>query len=159
MTSGRPPDAAVFPRAGTLVPPAVASVVSLPVALVFVGTVLLSVVLRWCCVGTARCSVAAGWMRAGALDTGAPETGHLAPAAPDRWALPRKRPSAGHGKPLWRQGAGGDPPWACRREPGGNARDRSRRRTGTPAGRSVGGPVARHDAPDRGQRRERGVVV
>src|SRR5688572_19957357 len=51
MTSGLPPDAAVFGRAGALVPPAVASVVSLPVALVFVGTVLLSVVLRWCCGG------------------------------------------------------------------------------------------------------------
>jgi hypothetical protein len=54
MTSGLPPGAAVLPRAGALVPPAVASVCSLPVALVFVGTVLLSVVLRWCGVGPAR---------------------------------------------------------------------------------------------------------
>src|SRR5688572_32884276 len=54
MTSGLPPEAAVFGRAGDLVPPAVASVDSLPVALVFVGTVLLSVVLRWCCGGPAR---------------------------------------------------------------------------------------------------------
>src|SRR5688572_32598871 len=54
MTSGLPPEAAVFGRAGDLVPPAVASVDSLPVALVFVGTVLLSVVLRWCCCGPAR---------------------------------------------------------------------------------------------------------
>jgi hypothetical protein len=49
MTSGLPPDAAVRRRAGALVPPA-AAVLSLPVWLVFVGTVLLSVVLRWCCV-------------------------------------------------------------------------------------------------------------
>src|SRR5688500_15685116 len=104
MTSGLPPDAAVFPRAGTLVPPAVASVVSLPVALVFVGTVLLSVVLRWCCGGAVSVRLGAALRPAGygrVLDTGAPETGPLAPAAPDRWALPRKRPSAGHGKPLW----------------------------------------------------------
>jgi hypothetical protein len=47
MTSGLPPDAADLRRAGAFVPPAVASVISLPVWLVFVGTVLLSVVLRW----------------------------------------------------------------------------------------------------------------
>src|SRR3954471_15572677 len=47
MTSGLPPDAAVRLRAGALGPPAVASVLSLPVLLVFVGTVLLSLVLRW----------------------------------------------------------------------------------------------------------------
>src|SRR4051812_25613036 len=41
MTSGLPPDAAVLRPAGTLVPEAV---VLLPVSLVFVGTVLLSVV-------------------------------------------------------------------------------------------------------------------
>jgi hypothetical protein len=46
MTSGLPPDAAVRLRAGAFGPPAVASVLSLPVWLVFVGTVLLSVVLR-----------------------------------------------------------------------------------------------------------------
>jgi hypothetical protein len=47
MTSGLPPpDAAVRRRAGGLVAPAVAAVLSLPVWLVFVGTVLLSVVLR-----------------------------------------------------------------------------------------------------------------
>jgi hypothetical protein len=44
MTSGLPPEAAVRLRAGAFVPPAVASVLSLPVWLVFVGTVLLSVV-------------------------------------------------------------------------------------------------------------------
>ena len=48
MTSGLPPGTAVFRRAGAFGPPAVASVLSLPVWLVFVGTVLLSVVLRWC---------------------------------------------------------------------------------------------------------------
>jgi hypothetical protein len=46
MTSGLPPDAGVRLRAGTFVPPAVAAVLSLPVWLVFVGTVLLSMVLR-----------------------------------------------------------------------------------------------------------------
>ena len=72
MTSGLPPDAAVFRRAGTFVPPAVASVLSLPVWLVFVGTVLLSVVLRWCwvvvlSVRSGRCGapVAVCRMRAG----------------------------------------------------------------------------------------------
>jgi hypothetical protein len=45
MTSGLPPAAALPRRAGTLVPPSVAAVLSLPVSLVFVGTVLLSVVL------------------------------------------------------------------------------------------------------------------
>jgi hypothetical protein len=44
MTNGRPPDAADRRRAGTLVPPAVSSGISLPVFVVFVGTVLLSVV-------------------------------------------------------------------------------------------------------------------
>src|SRR4029453_535943 len=48
MTRGLPPDAAVLRRVGTFVPPAVASVLSLPVWLVFVGTVLLSGVLRRC---------------------------------------------------------------------------------------------------------------
>src|SRR5215218_8870722 len=46
MTSGLPPGAAVRLRAGAFGRPAVASVLSLPVWLVFVGTVLLSVVLR-----------------------------------------------------------------------------------------------------------------
>jgi hypothetical protein len=46
MTSGLPPDAAVRLRAGVFGPSAVAPVLSLPVGLVFVGTVLLSVVLR-----------------------------------------------------------------------------------------------------------------
>jgi hypothetical protein len=45
MTSGRPPDAPVPRRAGLFVPPAVDSALSLPFWLVFVGTVLLSVVL------------------------------------------------------------------------------------------------------------------
>src|SRR3954452_22368927 len=45
MTSGLPLAAALPRRAGTLVPPSVAAVLSLPVSLVFVGTVLLSVVL------------------------------------------------------------------------------------------------------------------
>jgi hypothetical protein len=44
MTSGRPPDAADRRRAGTFVPPSVAGGVSLSVFVVFVGTVLLSVV-------------------------------------------------------------------------------------------------------------------
>ena len=48
MTRGLPPDAAVFRPAGTFVPAAVVSALSLPVWLVFVGTVLLSVVLGWC---------------------------------------------------------------------------------------------------------------
>jgi hypothetical protein len=43
-----PPGTAVLRRAGAFGPPAVASVLSLPVWLVFVGTVLLSVVLRRC---------------------------------------------------------------------------------------------------------------
>ena len=51
MTSGLPVGTAVLRRAGAFGPPAVASVLSLPVWLVFVGTVLLSVVLRWCRVG------------------------------------------------------------------------------------------------------------
>ena len=54
MTSGLPPGTAVLRRAGAFGPPAVASVLSLPVWLVFVGTVLLSVVLRWCRVGAGR---------------------------------------------------------------------------------------------------------
>src|SRR3954453_4523688 len=45
MTRGLPPGAAGRLRAGAFVPPAVASVFPLPVWLVFVGTVLLSVVL------------------------------------------------------------------------------------------------------------------
>jgi hypothetical protein len=49
-----PPEAAVRRRAGAFVPPAVASVLSLPVWLVFVGTVLLSVVLWWCRVRARR---------------------------------------------------------------------------------------------------------
>jgi hypothetical protein len=58
ITSGRPPDAAEPRVAGTLVPPAVVSVVALPSCVVLVGTVLLSVVPvvlgaarrsgRWC---------------------------------------------------------------------------------------------------------------
>src|SRR3954463_5481585 len=60
MTSGLLPDAAAPPppggggaaaarrRAGVVVPPAVTPVISLPVWLVFVGTVLLSVALRCC---------------------------------------------------------------------------------------------------------------
>jgi hypothetical protein len=51
MTSGLPPGTAVLRRAGAFGPPAVASVLSLPVWLVFVGTVLLSLVLRWCRIG------------------------------------------------------------------------------------------------------------
>src|SRR3954451_11265025 len=47
MTSGLPPDAAVRLRAGAFGPPAVAAVLSLPVWLVFAGTVLLSLMLRW----------------------------------------------------------------------------------------------------------------
>src|SRR3954454_4234749 len=54
MTSGLPPEAAVRRRAGAFVPPAVASVLSLPVWLVFVRTVLLSVVLWWCRVRARR---------------------------------------------------------------------------------------------------------
>src|SRR3954469_2224803 len=48
MTSGLLPDAAARRRAGVVVPPAVTPVISLPVWLVFVGTVLLSVALRCC---------------------------------------------------------------------------------------------------------------
>src|SRR5688572_17093718 len=101
MTSGRPPDAAVFPRAGTLVPPAVASVCSLPVTLVFVGTVLLSVVLRWRCV----------------------RTGSVGPGRPAPTGAAEKSPSAGHGKPLSRQGAGDDPLRARRQASAGGGPD------------------------------------
>src|SRR5688572_5413080 len=81
MTSGRPPDAAVLPRAGAFVPPAVAPVGSLPVTLVFVGTVLLSVVLRWCCVGPAR---------RGRLRVGGPGPGRPAPAGAAAEKSPRR---------------------------------------------------------------------
>src|SRR5690349_4284678 len=91
MTSGLPLAAALLRRAGTLVPASVAAAVSLPVWLVFVGTVLLSVVLGWCCLRAGR--------------------DRSATANEER---PRIGPLARHGKPPGRQGAGGDPPWACR---------------------------------------------
>src|SRR4051794_33548653 len=86
MTSGLPPGTAVLRRAGAFGPPAVASALSIPDWLVFVGTVLLSAVLRWC---RDRCG---WWIERAAAN----------------------HPPAGHGKPRARQGAGGDPPWACR---------------------------------------------
>src|SRR4051794_14158045 len=103
MTRGLPPGAAVRLRAGAFVPPAVASVVPLPVWLVFVGTVLLSVVLggaRWC-----RVRAAGNGAGIATPDRGLPRL---------RRASPRKRPSAGHGKPPSGQAARGDAPWACR---------------------------------------------
>src|SRR3954469_16964799 len=92
MTSGLPPAAALPRRAGTLVPASAAAAVSLPVWLVFVGTVLLSVVR-----GTAE------FVRV------------RAPVGHSRRRTPTNRPLAGHGKPPARQGAEGDPPWARRR--------------------------------------------
>jgi hypothetical protein len=71
MTSGRPPGAAVRRRAGALGPPSVAAVLSLPVWLVFVGTVLLSVVLRWRplrAVAVGRSSVRAAGSGAGSAE-------------------------------------------------------------------------------------------
>src|SRR3954451_24776280 len=101
MTRGLPPGAAVRLRAGAFVPPAVASVVPLPVWLVFVGTVLLSVVL-----GGAR------WCRVRAAGNGA---GIATPIgdSPDSGGRRRANaPSAGHGKAPDGQTAGGDAPWA-----------------------------------------------
>src|SRR3954471_12854693 len=91
MTSGLPPAAALPRRAGTFVPPSVAAVLSLPVSLVFVGTVLLSVVLGAAEFVRVRLRAAGGGRR-----------------------TPANRPLAGHGKPRARQGDVGDPPWACR---------------------------------------------
>jgi hypothetical protein len=115
MTSGLPPDAAVFRRAGTFVPPAVESVLSLPVSLVFVGTVLLSVVLRWCCVECCRCAVdrlSVSEVGRPGCDAGVRGTVDSIPDFPDAGGhvqrLTAKRPSAGHGKPLPGEAAGRD---------------------------------------------------
>src|SRR5690242_5168790 len=130
MTSGLPP-AAARRRAGACGPPAVASVLSLPVWLVFVGTVLLSVVR-----GGAGAWIAVAWN--------------------ERVA---NRPSAGHGKPRHRHGAEGDAPWARRhraqRPPDhGVPVDRPR-----PAVASLRDPPAGDDRPHGGERRERRVQV
>src|SRR3954453_6700644 len=101
MTRGLPPGAAVRLRAGAFVPPAVASVFPLPVWLVFVGTVLLSVVL-----GGAGCG------RPGTVPGSPPPRSGDSPDSGGRRRA--NAPSAGHGKPLSGQGAGGDAPWACR---------------------------------------------
>ena len=128
-------------------PPAVASVLSLPVWLVFVGTVLLSVVLRWCRVSRAvrRRPVA------GAAGRGP------AGLARRRRASPRNAPSAGHGKPRPGTSAGGDPPWACRHP------DQRRPAVAVPADVRDGvirrSPRPGHHLPDRGQRRAVGVEV
>src|SRR4051812_8140655 len=103
MTRGLPPGAAVRLRAGAFVPPAVASVFPLPVWLVFVGTVLLSVVL-----GGAGC----GCGRRGTVPGSPPPRSGDSPDSGGRRRA--NAPSAGHGKPLSGQGAGGDAPWACR---------------------------------------------
>src|SRR3954469_15817895 len=94
MTSGLPPAAALPRRAGPLVPASAAAAVSLPVWLVFVGTVLLSVV------------------RGGAVFVRV-----LVPVGHSERRTPTNRPLAGHGKPPARQGAEGDPPWARRQGP------------------------------------------
>src|SRR3954447_27030476 len=102
MTSGLLPDAATRRRAGVVVPPAVTPVLSLPVWLVFVGTVLLSVALRCC--GIRR---PVGVLVLGTRCHGA------SPDARSRRASPRSAPLAGHGKPLRLRGADRDPLWAC----------------------------------------------
>src|SRR3954454_6977436 len=128
MTSGLPPAAALPRRGGTLVPPSVAGGLSLPVSLVFVGTVLLSVVL-----GTAE------FARIRFRSAGA---GHRTPV---------NRPLAGHGKPRARQGAGDDPPWARRH--GGQAARSVPCSLGFAVAR-FGGPQAHHHLSHGGQRRE-----
>src|SRR4051812_28112024 len=124
MTSGLPPGAAEPRRAGAFVPPAVAPVLSLPVWLVFVGTVLLSM-LRRC-----------GLMRLPILGLLGTRCRRAAPDARSRRASPRHAPLAGHGKPLQGQGADGDPPLACRH---GDQREWCR-----------GVPAARKGAPAKG---------
>src|SRR3954471_19132070 len=114
MTSGLPPAAALPRRAGTFVPPSVAAVLSLPVSLVFVGTVLLSVVLGAAEIVRGRLRSAGG--------------GHRTPV---------NRPLAGHGKPRARQGARGDPPWARRH------RDKHRAVPRVPEGQQWPGSTAR----------------
>src|SRR5688500_17863072 len=154
MTSGLPPDAAVFGRAGDLVPPAVASVVSLPVALVFVGTVLLSVALRWCCGGPARRCVLVVGARCGSHGTGArprpsAPAGAAAENAPRRATVSHSRDKASRTTLRGRAVRG----------PTATAEPRPRALAGRPATRSVGDPDPRHDRADRRQGGEVGVVV
>jgi hypothetical protein len=92
MTSGLPPDAPGLRRAGVFVPPAVASALSLPGFVVFVGTVLLSVVLRCCGM---RCgaagSVRSNWSRRRTPGLGASRRTPFRTNL-DRWAPPRNAP-------------------------------------------------------------------
>src|SRR3954465_11715703 len=101
MPSGLLPDAAARRRAGVVVPPAVTPVLSLPVWLVFVGTVLLSVALRCCGVRRAGGGLGSGGIRrpVGVLVLGTRCHG-ASPDARSRRASPRSAPLAGHGKPL-----------------------------------------------------------
>src|SRR6476469_1737404 len=142
MTSGRPPDAADRRRAGTFVPPAVSSGVSLPVCVVFVGTVLLSVV-RSCRARRVR------------------PASYVTPGRPrKRRAPPRNAPLARHGKPPSRKGTGGDLPW--RAVIGTNA-DRAVlfpiRGSRSPAKGSAGCSPAGDHLPDGRQRRPARVEV
>src|SRR5215213_9134358 len=120
ITSGLPPGTAVFRRAGTFGPPSVASVLSLPVWLVFVGTVLLSVV-RGAAAGRAA-------VRGLPVDRGRDVAGRGSTRVPPTpaGAAAENAPSAGHGKPRPRIGAEDDPRWA-RRHP-----DQRRPRPGVP---------------------------